>query len=169
MALSETRSRWALRVRRGGGPLGDRRQPALDDYRACGAGDDFGGGATAKGARRPRDTRSPVTGCRDVGAALIRPTASGQQHRANSRSSEPAGLLSEKPSQQGLEPSDVSGRTSAPPFAYFQTMATRPGDLVHGLVGCAVVATTFSRKGVSGGIISARVVAMPVARRRPSP
>jgi cholesterol oxidase len=38
---AERRSRWALRVRRGGGPLGDRRQPALDHYGPGGARHDL--------------------------------------------------------------------------------------------------------------------------------
>ena len=69
---AEGRSRWALRVRRGGGPLGGRRQPAVDDYGPCGARDDFGGGATAQEARRRRDAASPGAGCRDVAARKSR-------------------------------------------------------------------------------------------------
>ena len=57
---AEGRSRWALRVRRGGDPLVDRRQPAPDDYGPCGARDDFGGGATSEEARRQRDAPRPV-------------------------------------------------------------------------------------------------------------
>ena len=72
---ADGRSRRAIRVRRGGDPLGGRRQPAPDDHGPCRARHDPGGGAARQAPRRRHHAPSPVARRRDVAGPTPAPRA----------------------------------------------------------------------------------------------